>query len=741
VDRSEQLGKLLNPASVAVVGASQRPGWGLTTVENLDGIGFPGHVYPVNPRYQEVAGRQCFARLHDVPETPDVVAIAVPAAAVPAAVDEAIDCGIGAAVVYASGFGAPGEGEGGQVEPDGLRARLAVIGRDKRIAIQGPNCLGMINYARRAALWGISMPFEHSGATSGVALIAQSGNMALTLAGANRGFSLTHLISIGNQTDVTAAELMEASIADPAVRVLAVMLESIPDTDRFRSALIQAADRDVPVVVLKVGTSERARAAAIAHTGSLSGPAAVHRSFFRQFGAVQVDDLDELAATAALLAAPRRPRGPGVAIFASSGGECGLASDIAQSVGAQLPELPGPLAADLAALLPDFAHVANPLDLTAGGWGNADLYAKVIELLARAPGIATVVGIGDAPTLAGGELIAGWHGIISGLRAGADLVTPAGTVVAGLSSVADLHPDVPRALADGGVVPLAGLRPGLSALAKAGWYAQWRTARVGGQPNGSAPDASGQPDAAAVRELLAGQPPGPVSEELAKRVLAAYGIRSPQREMATSPEAAAAAAARIGYPVAVKVAAAGVQHKTEVGGVLLNLRSGQEVMQAAARLLELGRRTDPAAAVLVERFVACGLELIVGAHRDEMFGPLLLVGLGGILTEFLDDVVHRLAPVTVAEAATMIGELDSRPLLDEFRGRPGVDIARLARAIAAVSRLVTENEDIIELDINPLVADGASAAGELLALDALIVLGSAVPAPQAYEPMSPRASA
>jgi acetate---CoA ligase (ADP-forming) len=722
VDRSEQLARLLSPASVAVVGASQRAGWGLTTIENLDGIGFAGPVYPVNPRYQEVAGRPCFAALRDLPAPPDAVAIAVPAAAVPAALEEAIACGAGAAVVYASGFGAPGAGEGGSTGPGSLRAQVARISAARRIAIQGPNCLGMINYARRAALWGITMPFDHAGAERGVAVIAQSGNMALTLSGANRGLRLTHLASCGNQLDVTAAELMSASLADPAVAAIAVLLEGIPDPEMFRAALTRAADRDVPVVVLKVGTPERARQAAVAHTGSLSGAAAVHRSFFRQFGAIQVDDLDELAATVAVLTAPRRPRGGGVAIFASSGGECGLASDVAESLGVDLPDLPGPIAAELSALLPGYGHVANPLDLTASGWGDAALYEKVIGLLAGVPGVSTVVGIGDAPTLGGGELVAGWDGIIAGLRAGAELVRPAGTVVAGLSSVADLHPDVPAALAAGGVVPLAGLRPGLAALARAGWHARWRAGHAAAPAEDGAP---ARPDqAAAVRRLLDGHGPGPVGEDLAKQVLACYGIASPGRELARSPAAAAAAAGRIGYPVAVKVAAAGVHHKTEVGGVRLDLGSAAGVERAAAALLEVGRRTDPSAAVLVERYVAGGLELIVGGRRDELFGPLVLVGLGGILAELLADVAHRLAPLTAAEAETMIGELAGRPLLDGFRGRPGASVTRLAGAVVAVSRLLTEHEDIVELDINPLVADPASDAGIPLALDALLVLGA-----------------
>lgn len=720
MERSQQLARLLSPASVAVVGASQRPGWGLTTIQNLDGIGFTGRVYPVNPRYQEIAGRPCYPALSDLPEVPDAVAVAVPAAAIPGTIEEAIACGAGAAVVYASGFGAPGEGEGGSTGPDGLRSRLTGIFAARQIAVQGPNCLGLANYARRAAMWGITMPFDHAGAERGVALIAQSGNMALTLSGGNRGMPLTHLISCGNQMDVTAAELMSGCLADPAVRVIAVLVESIPDPDRFADVLTEAARRDVPVIVLKVGTSERAQQAAIAHTGSLSGAAAVHRSFFRQFGAIQVDDLDELAATAAVLVAETRPGAGGVAIFASSGGECGLSSDVAEAVGLPLPELPAGLAGELSALLPDYGHAANPLDLTASGWGDPALYEKVIGLLADVPGVAAIVGIGDAPTLGGGPLVDGWDGIIAGLTAGADRVRADGITVAGLTSLADVHPDVPAALAAGGVVPLAGLRPGLSALAKAGWYARWQEQHAADAPTAAVVPAGA---AEAVGGLLAGRPPGPVSEDLAKQVLACYGIRSPARELARSAATAAAAADRIGYPVVVKVAASGIQHKTEAGGVVLDVRTAGDVARAAGDLLEVGRRADPEAAVLIERFLPGALELIVGGRRDAVFGPLVVAGLGGVLTEFLADAAHRVAPVTPAEAERMLGDLSGRRLLDGFRGRPGISVPALAGLIAAVSRLLADHPEIAELDINPVVADPASPDGTPVALDALLVLG------------------
>lgn len=716
MERSVQLDLLLRPRSVAVVGASPRPGsWGHTTIANLRQIGFTGSVLPVNPRWADVDGLACYPSIEALPSTPDVAVVAVPAAKVPDTIDAAIRRGIAGAVVYASGFGAAGQGEGGETDSTGPRARLRELISDQQIAVLGPNCLGLANYTARSAQWGITMPFVHAGTESGVALIAQSGNIALTLSGTNRGFALTHLVSCGNQLGVAAAELIGACLRDPAVRVVAAVLEGIPDIAAFRQVAADAAERDIPLVVLKIGRSPKGRTATVAHTGTLSGESALYRALFRQYGIIQVDDIDELASAAALLSARPRVRASGVAFLASSGGECGLISDLSYALGVPVPDLPPDVADRIAKLLPDFARISNPLDFTAGGWGDAELYTRLIGELKAVTEIDTIVGVHDAPTLEGNDLDPHWAPIVDGLAAGARAVAGAGKAVANMSSVSDIRSPIPGALSAAGVVPLAGMRPSLSALAKISQRSLWSDARTAAGPG------QGGAVAEAVLATLDGHGDGAMTESEAKDVLAQCGIRSPRREVAVTAEDAVAAARRIGYPVVVKVSSAAITHKTDADGVAVGLADPAAVAAAATRLLRLAADAEPAAAeVLVEEMVPPGLELIVGAYRDESFGPVVMAGLGGTVTEILNDVSHRLAPLTPADAVSMIGDLSGSRLLDGYRGSAPADRAAFAETLLVLSELMLADDRIAEIDVNPLRWEAR--AGQFVALDALLVL-------------------
>lgn len=719
--RASQLERLLSPSSVAVVGASERPGWGRTTLENLRAIGYGGSVCAVNPRYEEVASFPCYPSIEALPSVPDAAVFAIPAGSVPGAVAEAVSSGVGAGVVYASGFGEPGRGEGGEPGAGSPQARLRELSAGGEIALLGPNCLGMVNYAARTAMFGISMTYQHAGTPEGVALFAQSGNMGLTLSLANRGVRLTHFVSCGNQLDVTAAELIAASVRDQAVRCVALVLEGIPDVGRFSAALGEAAERDVPVVVLKVGESEAGRRATVAHTGTLAGSSELYRSFFRQHGAIQVADLDEMIATCAVMSSPRRPSRRGVVVFASSGGECGLVSDLADAAGVTLPALPDEVAGTLSALLPEYGSVANPLDITAGGWGDEALYSEIVAHLGRVDGVGSIVSVADAPTLDRSGLHEGFRGIISGLGLGAERVVPNGQMVALLSSIGDLHPDVAPELAERGVVPLCGLRPGLSALAHAAWLAAWRE-RCRERTAGSDRPREEPGTRRSVSEMLEKLAAGALDEATSKDLVARYGIATPPRRIVGRAEEAADAAEELGFPVVLKLSAESLQHKSDVGGVLVGLRSGPEVETAARRLLSLPAATEGTTArLLVERHVEGGLELLLGGGRAEPFGPTVTVGIGGVMTEVLSDAVHRLAPIGVEEALVMLSELRGSRLLDGFRGEAGFEKRELAEAVSRLSRLVAEHERIVELDLNPVVRERGR--GGLVALDALVVLG------------------
>ena len=725
MERDHQLDRLLNPKSVAVIGASPREGsWGKTTIENLRGIGFAGTIYPVNPRWQQVEDLECYPALDALPDRPDTAVVAVAAAAVPDAIDAAIAAGVPSAVVYASGFGAAGQGEGGKTGDDGPRARLSRLLDDKRIAVLGPNCLGLVNYNARTALWGISVPYAHAGAESGVALIAQSGNIALTLAGANRGFALTHLISCGNQAGATATELIAACLRDPAVRVVAAVLEGVADPLALRAVLHDAAERNKPVIVLKLGQSVRGQAATMAHTGTLSGEPALYRALFRQYGAIQVDDIDELISAATLLAVTPHVRATGVAVMASSGGECGLISDLADSIGVALPELPAGVAERVSGLLPDYARVSNPLDFTAGGWGNRELYRDLISELAAVPTVDTIIGVHDAPTLEGDELDEHWMGIVDGLADGAKIATRTGVVVANVSSIADLRSPIPQAFSERGVVPLVALRPALSALAKIGSRTRMRSMEPSSGMHTTC-------DLNSAVDLVDAAPAGALLEATAKNILDAIGIRVPRREVAHDVDAAVEAARTIGYPVVAKVSSTAITHKSDVGGVLVGIPDDAAMAVASVRLFEVAAVHDLGGTpeILIEEMVSVAGELIVGSRRDLQFGPVVMVGMGGVLTELMGDVSHRLVPLSVVDAETMIDDLSGARVIQGYRGGAPADRASLVRILVAMSELMDAAPAITDIDVNPLAWQPD---GGLIALDALIVVGSnSTPTPNA----------
>lgn len=699
--RGAHLDALFTPASVAVVGASPRPGYALTTIENLQALGYQGSIFPVNPRHPRVAGLRCYPSLEAVPGPLQTVVIAVPAAHVPEVVAAAADRGCEAAIVYSAGMG-EGAGRGGAEWAEAVRETSRRTG----LRVLGPNCLGTIDFAHGCALWPVVLP-EGTPGGRGVALIAQSGNMPLTLASAGRGVRFSRLVSCGNQLDLTAAELMEHLLDAEDVSVVAVMLEGVPDLERFAAVLGRAADRDLPVVVLRAGRSRLGRVATLAHTGSLSGPDHLMHALLRRYGAVDARDLDELLAACAVLSADRRPRGRGIGALSTSGGECALLADLASEEGLQVPPLPPAAAERLRERLPAFISPANPLDVTAATWGDREVYRHAVEALASTPGVDVIVHLGDRPAHAPADDTA-WGQILEGLAEGA---ARSAQPVVSISTVGDVREQHVQALADAGLVPLAGLRAGLAALGHAADRSRALAARRRPRPD---PDQERRRQALG---LLAGA--GSVMAEAgAKELIRLYGIPAPPGRVVTSAAAAEEEARGLGFPVVLKLHGSGVTHKTELGGVILDVvdpagvRSGFDTLQSRAARLALED-----ASVLVESQVEAGVELIVGGRNEPGFGPVLMVGAGGIFSELIDDVAHRLAPVDHEEALDMIAELRAASSLDGHRGRAPVDRDAVADCVVAAGRLLTELPEVRELDLNPLLCGRGCVAA-----DALVVL-------------------
>lgn len=706
--QGRDLHNLMSPRSVAVVGASARGGFGATALRNVRLLGFDGPLYAVNPHYDEIDGIPCRPHLAAIEEPIDAVAIAVPANLVESTLAEAADCGIDNAVVYASGLG---EGTAGA----GRESRLARFIAERGLNVIGPNCLGAINYAERSALWVNPIAAQRAGTPEGAALIAQSGNVALSIVTGVPALPLTHVISCGNQLDVTVADLIDYLVTCDQVKVIGVVLEGVPDVERLKSSLRIAAGLAKPVVALKVGLSDQGLQATIAHTGALSASGDSYRALFRQYDVVGVDSLDELIATCTVMSAPRRIRGNGIAVLANSGGESALVADTAAELGLVLPPVPAEVATDLKRILPEYASVLNPQDATAGVWGVEDAYAELLTTLARVPGADALVYVSNFPMSPPPDE-AGWGVNLAGVaRAAADVDVP----VFGLSVLSTIDPTVAARLAAAGVIPLTGARTGLKALALA---AAW-SARLDRGTTAAAAFGSRPPERRSQALELISRSESILGESASKDLLRLYGIPTPRGVAAKSMKEAVDVAADIGFPVVMKLEVDGLHHKSDLGAVAIGIASADVVKTEFERLSDIAASlaNHPAVAVRIEEYLPGDVELLLGVKRERDLGPVVVLGLGGVLVEVLNDTSRRLAPLQSSDVDEMVDELRGAQLLRGHRGGPGVDLDALAALVVSLGAMAVDLPEVYEVDLNPVVFSPARAAW--VALDALVVSG------------------
>ena len=682
---SRSLAPFLDPASVAVVGASRDPfKVGGSVVANLRSAGFRGRIIPVNSRADTVQGLPAVPSLLNIDGAVDLAVIAVPAASVLPVLKECVSKGIGGAVVISAGFRETG-GDGVRREAE-LRDWL----RGQPIRVLGPNCLGWIRPARRLNVtFAPGMPEP-----GGIAFITHSGALAVAIMDWARdrrvGFSL--FASLGNQADVNESDLLEAMAADPETRVIACYLEGVADGRRFLGALGRAAAVK-PVVLLKTGRSPEGARAVSSHTGALAGSDRAFDAAARQAGAIRVDTVEELFDVARALASQPLPRGRRLIVVTNGGGLGIVAADAARAAGLTMEAPSEPLRQRLAGGLPAAAGLGNPVDLV--GDADARRYSHALHTLGSESADAMLVlltpqAATDAASIAR---------TIAGVTRGWPI-----PVVAAFVGGARVAPGV-RALEEAGVPCYAFPEPAVKTLAGMARLAERR---------GAASTTPGrQMDPAAARAWLAqlgasrqlGMP------ELAP-LLIAYGIPCITMRMVQNADDAASAAERIGFPVALKIVSPDITHKTEVGGVALGLRDRRAVAEAAAGILARVTIERPQAAVsglLVEAMAPAGKELLLGGVRDGQFGPLVVVGFGGIYVEVFGDTAARLAPVSAPEALTMLDELKVAPLLRGTRGEPAVDRPALAGIIGRFSQLLLDLPELAEIEINPLMVGPAGA--------------------------------
>ena len=679
------VGSLLRPKSIAIVGASEKIGPGFNAFKALEFVGYEGEIYLVNPKSPELFGRRTYASLDQIPGNVDAVFVAVQAEAVVEVAKQAARKGAGALAILSSGFGETEDGKDAQ-------HALIETAEANDMAVCGPNCLGLLNFVGRSALFGTSLPDKVE--RGGVAAIVQSGSVGIALLNSARGIGFSYLITTGNEAVTAAADYLNAVIDDANVTTILVFAEQIKKPAAFMQALRRARAADKPVVVLKSGRSQSGKAAVMAHTGAVAGSDEACDAALLAAGAMQVHSLDDLIETSLLaskgLMRPTRPLLGGLSL---SGGEIALVLDAAEEIDVRFAPLESALPT-VKKLLPPFAYLANPLDLTWAGLYDPAVAQGCAEAIASQADVGMLVLLQDAPAGLGLQQATRYSRLLEAVARGA---ASANIPLVALSNVSDQpHPALQQTADKANVPYLRGTQAGLSAIAR---YVAWSTWSAPPLIAGSVREASlakSGLDRVPSHRLAA--------EHEARDILASYGVAGPREQFASSVKGAVAAAIEIGFPVVLKGVAENMVHKSDVGLVKVGLASADEVRVAAEIMFaSAGQLSGEFSGFLVQQKVASLAEIFLGARVDADFGPLIVVGAGGVQVELYKDVAVRLAPISEEAAYEAVASTRIMQLLTGFRGKPVGDIKAVARTMSALSRFMAEFSDrISEVEINPL---------------------------------------
>lgn len=719
-DRSASLAPFFTPKGVAVIGASRDPNkvsYGV--VRNLvdPKRGYPGPIYPINPKADEILGLRCYPDIAAVPDPVELAVLIIPAAAVPAAIEACGQRGIKAAVVISGGFR--------EVGPEGAAREQEMVAVAKRFGmrVMGPNGIGVIDTHTP-----LNTTFVKGAPPAGhIAFMSQSGALCGGILdwSADRGIGFSRLLSVGNEADVNETDVIPFLTEDDNSRVIVLYLEDVKGGPAFVTALRDAAGRK-PVLALKSGKTAGGQAATASHTGALAGSHAAFRAAFKQTGVIEIGTVQALFNAALALSYQPLPAGNRIALLTNSGGPAALAADALEGAGLRLARTGLETQARLRSVMVPDAQVAGPVDLL----GGADEvgFRKALDILLADPEcdgvLATLV-----PTV-----LVNATAVVEAFGAGAAAQTgprkPVLACLMGEASFGEAH-RVAHALQ----LPAYTFPEDAVAAFGALWQrARWLAERgSGGAEAQQSPDGEEAAEAARLRArsevrdaLLAARSAGRHALDAAdaRPLLAAYGIATPAEALTTDPDEAAAFAARIGFPVVMKLISPDILHKSDIGGVLLNVGDAAAVRAGFNEIMARARAAHPSAAirgVQVQQMIRGGQEVILGVKRDPTFGPLIMFGLGGVYVEALADVSFRLAPMTQADAEALIDEVRSAKLLAGLRGAPPADRAALVDAIIRVSQLAADHPEIAELDVNPLLVlpQGQGA----LAVDARVILG------------------
>ena len=682
-DQLSSIDKMLNPRSIAVVGATPRLQYGGRMLAAALKAGDQVSVYPVNPRYDEVMGVKCYPSVSDLPEVPDVVGVVVSSGQVLNVLNECHQKGTRAAIVISAGFSERGTQEGRD-----LQAQLGEFARESGLRISGPNCLGLANV--KDNIWVSSSSRGAEGLSGPVGLVCQSGasafgpflNRAL-----DSGIGLSYIISTGNEADLDFSDFVRYLLDDDDTKVIAGFVEGFKDASKFIEIAKLAAERGKPIVLIKIGRSDLGAKAAQSHTAALTGLDALYDAALSQYGVIRVADYDELLEVSNLLANSPPPPAQGLAVVSHSGGISSLTADMCGQVGLDLPELNDTARDGINGVLKGFGWASNPSDVT--GFANSDSFPEIMQFMANDPAMGTLVVASSGGDAQAEQVIAQRN--LDKKMALAFLWTGSRRESAGLDTLKKARIPVfytPNRLATG-IRSLLDYHIWLGRRGQAGFPAILSITT----------------EQQTVANKLAVKGGVALSEHQSKHLLAEWGVPVTTETLVQTADAAVEAGSEIGYPLVLKADVTGMPHKTEAGLVKLGLDDEAAVRAAYDEVTSNAANAGAGMnGVLVQEMVSDAVEVIVGVSYDSQLGATILFGSGGVMVEVYNDVSLRLCPIDESDALQMIAEVKGARLLEGFRGQPAADIAALADTLVRVSQLGAQLEgSLAELDINPLM--------------------------------------
>jgi acetyltransferase len=701
-----ELERFFGPESVALIGATEDLGrFAGRVLMRMMNFGYQGRVYPVNPRFKQVRGMQCYASMRELPEPADHVGIVVPADRVMGVLEDCAANHARFATIYTGGFAESGTAEGRKMQAD-----LVAFARGCGMRVMGPNCNGMISFVDGFAMTTsatIAGPRKPAG---NVGVVSQSGGAGQTNVmwrAQELGLGISYQVSCGNSADLTILDFMQFMIDDAATDVIMVLAEHIPDGERLFAVAQRAAEKEKPIVMIKLGRTEAGSQAAASHTGAMAGSDAICDAALRQCGIIRVDDCNELSDVAMMLRTRRWPRGTRAGATTISGGNGVLIVDLGASVGISWPEYSAGTRETLAATLPKLATTANPTDVTNAVIGKPDIFRRCVETIAKDEQIDVVIPI---------FTMAQASDVQQAAEAAMQAQKPVALLWIGACN--DEPAFTQKTLIERGVPvyrnTLGCLKAVRAAMRYGEFLGQRAQSRIPARPDNINVDAA--------RELL-NAAHGTLTERVSKQLLASYGFPCAREELATSAQQAVRIARDIGGQVALKIESVDIPHKTEAGAIRLRIRGDAAVRRSYKEVMAAARDYKPQAAiegVLVQAMAPAGLEFMLGLTVDPVYGPVVVAGLGGIHVEVLRDLAYRVGPVAADEAHAMLRELRGYPLLEGVRGAAPRDINKLCDLIVRLSWLGHDLQDqLAELDVNPLILleRGAGAC----VVDALVV--------------------